>query len=90
MDRIKLFTGALLLCSVYSCSDSSGDVPGQGTGSGSTGKLPEWYYAGGELGTSYLFTMNALEQPSPAIENAGLIEEFKSGEQLFEKPFSVW
>lgn len=87
MDRIKLFTGALLLCSVYSCSDSSGDVPGLGTGSGSTGKLPEWYYAGGELGTSYLFTMNALEQPSPAIENAGLIEEFKSGEQLFEKPF---
>jgi CxxC motif-containing protein (DUF1111 family) len=49
--------------------------------------LPEWYYAGGELGTSYLATSNALEQPTPAVENSGLYQAFKNGEALFEKPF---
>jgi CxxC motif-containing protein (DUF1111 family) len=49
--------------------------------------LPEWYYAGGQLGTSYLATSNALEQPTPAVENAGLYQSFKNGEALFEKPF---
>ncbi|MBD5195733.1 MAG: hypothetical protein HDS87_08490 [Bacteroidales bacterium] len=49
--------------------------------------LPEWYYAGGELGTTYLSTTNAFEQPSPAIERQGLYQSFKNGESLFEKPF---
>jgi len=50
-------------------------------------ELPEWYYAGGELGTSFLFTADALEQPAPAVENAGLMASFKRGEAFFEKPF---
>lgn len=50
-------------------------------------ELPDWYYAGGELGTSYLTTSNALEQPTPAVENAGLYQQFKNGEAIFEKPF---
>lgn len=49
--------------------------------------LPEWYYAGGKLGTSYLFTSNALEQPTPAVEQGGFYQQFKNGEALFEKPF---
>lgn len=85
MDGIKLLTGTLLLCCIYSCSDDKGYESVAGTDKKE--ELPEWYYAGGKLGTSYLFTMNALEQPTPAIENSGLTEEFKSGEQLFEKPF---
>ncbi|MGN0186895.1 MAG: di-heme oxidoredictase family protein [Paludibacteraceae bacterium] len=48
---------------------------------------PEWYYTGGKLGTAYLTTSNALEQPTPAVENAGLYQSFKNGEALFEKPF---
>lgn len=52
-----------------------------------TGEFPEWYLAGGELGTSFLNTSNALEQPAPAVENAGLYQSFKNGEALFEKPF---
>lgn len=48
---------------------------------------PDWYYAGGELGTSFLTTQNAFEQPSPAVENQGLYQSFKNGEALFEKPF---
>ncbi len=53
----------------------------------SDSKLPDWYYAGGELGTSYLTTSNALEQPTPAVENSGLYQQFKNGEAIFEKPF---
>lgn len=49
--------------------------------------LPEWFYAGGELGTTLLSTSNALEQPAPAIERQGLYQSFKNGEALFEKPF---
>ncbi len=49
--------------------------------------LPEWYYAGGELGTTFLSTSNVFEQPAPAIERQGLYQAFKNGEALFEKPF---
>ena len=48
---------------------------------------PEWYYTGGQLGTSFMFTADAFEQPAPAVENAGLTAGFKRGEALFEKPF---
>jgi CxxC motif-containing protein (DUF1111 family) len=48
---------------------------------------PDWYYAGGELGTSYLSTSNAYEQPTPAVEQSGMYQSFKNGEALFEKPF---
>lgn len=48
---------------------------------------PEWYYAGGKLGTTLLSTTNAFEQPSPAVDEQGLYQSFKNGEALFEKPF---
>ena len=48
---------------------------------------PEWYYAGGKLGTSELFTTNAFEQPAPAVDEQGFYQQFKNGEALFEKPF---
>lgn len=50
-------------------------------------ELPDWFYAGGELGTTLLSTTNAFEQPAPAVERAGLYQSFKNGEALFEKPF---
>lgn len=50
-------------------------------------EMPEWYYAGGRLGTSFQTTANALEQPTPAVENAGMYQQFKNGEALFEKSF---
>ena len=49
--------------------------------------VPEWFYSGGELGTTLLSTTNAFEQPTPAVEMAGLYQSFKNGEALFEKPF---
>lgn len=67
---------------IMSCSDEDTKKD-----NGKTEELPEWYYTGGELGTAYLTTYNAYEQPTPAVENAGLYQAFKNGEQLFEKPF---
>lgn len=49
--------------------------------------LPDWFFAGGELGTTLLSTSNAFEQPAPVIERQGLYQSFKNGEALFEKPF---
>lgn len=49
-------------------------------------EMPEWYYTGGRLGTAYLATSNALEQPTAPV-NEGLYESFKRGEAIFEKPF---
>ncbi len=64
------------------CSDSESDTPAP-----ETAELPEWYYAGGELGTTCLATYNAYEQPTAAVQNAGMYRSFKNGEALFEKPF---
>lgn len=48
---------------------------------------PDWYWAGGKLGTSEIFTSNAFEQPAPAVIEQGMYQQFKNGEALFEKPF---
>lgn len=66
------------------CSDDEPTSTPDGTPSG---ELPDWYYAGGELGTAFITTSAAFEQPTPAVENAGLTLSFKRGEQLFEKNF---
>lgn len=50
-------------------------------------ELSDEWYAGGKLGTTFNTTSSAYEQPTPAIENAGLISAFISGEQLFENNF---
>lgn len=79
LQAFTLLAGALTACS----DDDNGglivDEP--------VGDMPEWYYAGGALGTSELFTSNALEQPAEAVERQGLYQSFKNGEALFEKPF---
>lgn len=79
-----LFVSAGLMATLSACSDD--DKIENETPSPVTEK-PEWYYTGGELGTSFLFTSNALEQPTAAVENAGMYQNFKNGEALFEKPF---
>lgn len=82
MKKIYLLLAASAL--LTACSDDEiTDTPNPGP----EDDKPEWYYAGGELGTSYLSTSNAFEQPTQAVENAGLYQSFKNGEALFEKPF---
>ncbi len=74
---------AALSCLAVACQDNE---PAN-TGGGETSDLPEWYYTGGELGTSYLQTTTAFEQPT-AVAEENFFEEFKRGEQLFEKSFN--
>lgn len=47
----------------------------------------EWY-PGGKLGTTENISSNCYSDESPATESMGLMNEFFTGEQLFEKQFS--
>ena len=81
----------ILLCplaalSMAACSDDN-NGGSEGIVDPETAAMPDWYYAGGQLGTSFLSTSNAYEQPTPAVEQAGMLQAFKNGEALFEKPF---
>lgn len=50
--------------------------------------VPDWVavetYSGGELGTTFNVSASAFEEPAPAVENAGLVQQFKHGEMIFE------
>ena len=74
---------AFMAMSITSCSDDTIKDEDKPTPE----DLPEWYYSGGELGTTTLSTSNAFEQPAPSVERQGLYQSFKNGEALFEKPF---
>ena len=84
MKKFYLLASTALFAGLTACQDNTGDTPDNGN---QPGELPEWYYTGGELGTAFLATSNALEQPTPAVEQAGMDSQFKNGEALFEKPF---
>ena len=47
--------------------------------------LPDWYYTGGELGTTENLSSMTFRQPTPATENAGLGTMFAQGDQIAEK-----
>lgn len=51
------------------------------------GKPGPAYYLGGETGTVFNATSRAFEQPSPAIEEAGLESRFLAGESYFDGNF---
>lgn len=74
-----------IIAALTSCNDN--DLDRQNHKGGEEAEIPAWAYAGGELGTTFLATSNAFEQPTRAVENQGLYQSFKNGEALFEKPF---
>ncbi len=53
----------------------------------STSELSAEWYAGGKLGTTFNISSSAYEQPTTAVVNAGLEDEFKIGEGFFEDIF---
>ena len=82
MYKNKFFAAGLICLGLVACNDKE-TTPDNG---GKT-DLPEWYYTGGELGTSSLSTYNAYEQPTAVIERDGMYQSFKNGEAMFEKPY---
>ena len=52
-------------------------------------ELPEWYYTGGELGTTSNSSSSAFEDPTPVVDaDATMTAAFNRGEQFFEKPYT--
>ena len=51
---------------------------------GLSDELAEETYAGGRLGTTFNQSASAFEDPTPAVENAGMVNAFKYGEFFFE------
>lgn len=69
------------------CTNDLNDGVEGGTTSQLPAEMPAWYHTGGELGTAYVLTSHALEQPTGQIVSEGMYESFKSGEALFENEF---
>ena len=52
-------------------------------------ELPDWYYTGGELGTTFNSASTAFEDPTPVVDaDADMTAAFNRGEQFFEKPYT--
>ena len=79
---LTAFVASILLFSACNISEDKDQVPVN-----TDEQMPDWYYAGGQLGTTFLTTSNAYEQPTASVENAHMIDAFKAGEALFEKMF---
>lgn len=77
---------AAQLAIVSSCSDDSTTSHVDGP---ETGELSEEWYAGGKLGTTFNRGANAFEDPTPAVEQAGMTDRFKYGELFFERTFNT-
>lgn len=83
---LYLINSLFVASAITACSDNENQyVPSDNP---KNNEKPEWYYTGGQLGTAYLTTSNALEQPTEPIEaNEEMSQRFKNGEQLFEKMY---
>jgi CxxC motif-containing protein (DUF1111 family) len=82
MNSIKIYLLAIAAIAIISCGKDhslTDETP--------TTDLSDEWYPGGKLGTTFNTTASAYEQPTPAVENAGLTEAFKAGERLFENSF---
>lgn len=86
MKNFCLFSTCALGLMVAACSDD--EVPNDNGGEGQNPPTyPDWYYAGGAEGTSFITTSAAFEQPTKVVEDGGFLASFKRGEQLFEKNY---
>ena len=85
MNKPFLFGFVLLGAFITTgCSDDEDITPTTWEiGNPTTQDYPEDYYAGGLLGTTTVNTATAFEQPSKAVENAGMMTAFNEGEYLF-------
>ena len=56
---------------------------------GTATEKSEEYYAGGKLGTTSYQNAYAYQQPTPAVETAGMTQAFQIGEALFERDYNT-
>ena len=79
----------LFSVSFTACSDDDDDNKTPGGGVVNDASVKEQYYAGGQLGTAFISTSKAYEQPTPAVENSGMFLAFNRGEKMFEEMFTA-
>ena len=79
MKKTTLFiTAVALAISFAACNHEDEPTPQPQPG------IDEETYAGGVLGTTFNQSASAYEDPTPAVENAGMVNAFKYGEMFFE------
>ncbi len=87
LNHLFLFS-AVVAMSLASCKEKPNN---NGTEGGNTGEVtkekPEWYYTGGQLGTTYSTQSTCFRQPSPATSQAGMDADFSNGDMIAEKPY---
>lgn len=84
MSKSNIMLFATLAVIAVSCSYDDPVTPGEGQPT----ELSEEYYSGGKLGTTFNTSASALEDPTPAVEAAGMTDRFKYGEMFFERTFN--
>lgn len=88
MKKVNLYLLAILsglAVLTASCSDDN-----NGNNGNQNQELSEEYYSGGRLGTVFMETPFAYEQPTPVVdESADFSLRFKYGEAFFEDQFST-
>ena len=84
--KLYRYTSLLIpaLLALGACSDDNNVTP---TPSDKENPTEAEWYSGGKLGTTFVQSSYAYEQPTQAVINQGLEQAFKNGELIFDKPF---
>ena len=82
-NHIILFVTLAVLAA--SCSMDEPLTPDDG---GQPTELSDEYYSGGKLGTTFNTSASAFEDPTLAVEEAGMTDRFKYGEMFFERVYN--
>lgn len=79
------FVTVWVLFALSACNEDQVDQGSEGV---VTPVVDEEWYAGGKLGTTFNSSASAYEDPTPAVENAGMTDRFKFGEYFFERTYT--
>jgi CxxC motif-containing protein (DUF1111 family) len=83
MTKRICFLGYLSFLLLFACKDDEDHTSEQ-----SVEVAEEEWYSGGKLGTVFISSTFAYEQPSPAVEASGMAQAFKTGEYFFERVYT--
>ncbi len=86
MRHTRLFSlvAAFTLVGLVACNKDPEEITPIEPGSPAAEGVEEETYAGGRLGTTFNQSASAFEDPTPAVEQAGMVNAFKYGEFFFE------
>lgn len=84
----KYLSYAMMVAAVTAATSCSDDDPKKGNPDTPAEDVAEQYYSGGKLGTTFISTSTAYEQPTPAVNESNMFLSFNRGEKMFEHPFT--